>query len=79
MRNHVRVAQEAVVPQPWNVDEAGTGAEAARVHVPGGHEDWVAVELPPLPPGVYRCTAAAGYGRTSVSADVFTVFDVAHR
>jgi hypothetical protein len=59
------------------VTDVSTGCVVARVNFPAGREGWAFAELPPQPPGVYRCVVE-GYAGVHPVSDVFTVFDRRH-
>ena len=56
------------------VTETQSGAETARINFPAGREGWMSIELPPLPPGTYRCRVE-GFIAVNPVTDIFTVFD----
>ncbi|MEO8752524.1 MAG: hypothetical protein ABI624_07595 [Casimicrobiaceae bacterium] len=60
------------------IADAATNEEVARVTFPPQREGWLGAEIPPLPPGAYRCTVEGDMGVNPV-ADIFSVYDRSHR
>jgi hypothetical protein len=57
------------------VEDVDSGAQVARAEMKPSMDGWHAVELPPLPEGVYRLTVSGG-GDVNPVTDLFTVIDV---
>jgi len=70
---HVRVRPQARVLDPIEaVVEDADGREVARVQPSLGGDEWYGAEVPPLPAGTYRVTAAGE--KMKPVTDVFAVF-----